>query len=143
MTQASELKQNSLFYIENPKYRPDLKGFLFYVTGWKETKGLNEEKTYSVNLRKHKVKGLEGFEFEDNYSQFIEFLNPIPLTEELLLKFGFRKMYGFDNYTGWFKDDVEVECNYNNSNLFNCINVEIKYLHQLQNIYSALTQKEL
>lgn len=84
----NELKQNGLFYVDNPKYRPDLKDIFFYVTGWKEAKGLDEENTYSVNLRKHKAKGLEGFEFEDNYSQFIEFLKPIPLTEEWLPNLG-------------------------------------------------------
>lgn len=77
-------------------------------------------------------------------------IEPIPLTEEWLEKFGFED-YGSDS---WFK------ARYENENL--CINIlksgefcvegvgvkgesgmYIEYVHQLQNLYFALTAEEL
>lgn len=72
-------------------------------------------------------------------------IKPIPLTEEWLLKFGFIKNTGFyrhpktmwdysliDNelelFSGWDGDTYTVSC---------------KYVHQLQNLYFALTGQEL
>lgn len=67
--------------------------------------------------------------------------DPIPLTEEWLIKFGFKEnefslvfengligVYEQDNLF-WF--DTNTDC------------IEIKHVHQLQNIYFALTGKEL
>lgn len=82
---------------------------------------------------------------------------PIPLTEELLLKCGFEKA---DDMA--YHPDMKIRSLYINtlilrkntcSNLFEFHfqhknpamfeNTEIKYLHQLQNLYFALTGKEL
>ena len=77
-------------------------------------------------------------------------IEPIPLTEDWLLKFGFKKQSNtyyisincltaelhFEDYGHnmilWLKSD--------NSNL---ILDYTRYVHQLQNLYFALTQKEL
>ncbi len=79
-------------------------------------------------------------------------LNPIPLTEEWLLKFGFEK--NFENL-------IEILINKNQSLHFdktdNCMSLyipinhefiylvfkHIKYVHQLQNLYFSLTGTEL
>lgn len=86
-----------------------------------------------------------------HYAEFVDF-QPIPLTKEWLLKFGFEKKvegayiykgseecyYGvlfgekiyftiFEDYT--FIDRYEVR--------------SIRYIHQLQNLYFALTDEEL
>jgi hypothetical protein len=64
---------------------------------------------------------------------------PIPLTEEWLLKLGFIKhvsqsiWYTLNKVDVWFFDGKYV----------NDIDVEIKYVHQLQNLYFALTNEEL
>lgn len=85
----------------------------------------------------------------------VEDLQPIPLTEELLVKCGMNECddacfvrYAYRN--GKFKmnimicglkkyilsiNDIENRCQ--------ICNVEVKYLHQLQNIYFDLTGKEL
>jgi hypothetical protein len=64
---------------------------------------------------------------------------PIPITEEWLLKFGFEKIN-----TTWFQlwnlrvnisGDVEWGKNW--------MGVRLKHVHQLQNLYFALTNKEL
>ena len=73
-------------------------------------------------------------------------LKPIPLTEEWLLKFGFEK--GSDIIGDCFyielknNDDFVIHIEDDNTFLFDD-NLEIKHVHQLQNIYFALTQKEL
>ena len=72
--------------------------------------------------------------------------NPIPLTEEWLLKFGFywdkKKVYLCLN-----EDLFRIRYSHNQVSLFQfgeCIVVSpIKHVHQLQNLYFALTNKEL
>jgi hypothetical protein len=64
--------------------------------------------------------------------------NPIPLTEEWLLKFGVK-----DNRLGLFdfvkvSDDVGYHIYFIGRHL-----IEIQYVHQIQNIYFASTNKEL
>jgi len=65
---------------------------------------------------------------------------PIPLTEEWLLKFGFLKTngYGFKMFGNWLQKEDDVYWYNVNGNF-----VEIKHVHQLQNLYFALTKKEL
>jgi hypothetical protein len=71
-------------------------------------------------------------------------LSVIPLTEEILLKCGFEKLGG-DNYS---IGRISLGLNYNISIdidyvPIHCLNGKIKYLHQLQNLYFALTNEEL
>ena len=78
--------------------------------------------------------------------------NPIPITEEWLLKFGFEKDEEFDNHFvdfGSLKQEIiryAIDSNYFTIELFAGQVFEIentKYIHQLQNLYFALIQKEL
>jgi hypothetical protein len=66
-------------------------------------------------------------------------LNPIPLTEEWLLKFGFEKsskhIFKKDGFL--ISLDIVFEVFLGN------IVVEIKYVHQLQNLFYCLSGKEL
>ena len=79
-------------------------------------------------------------------------LEPIPLTEEWLLKFGFENVH-----TDWFYKDIVKTNSY--QFYFNiCLSngkitldsgfdensiIKLKYVHQLQNLYFALTGSEL
>ena len=71
---------------------------------------------------------------------------PIPLTGEWLLKFGFKKDLGNDLYLEststsffvWQNNRVELLDNKNNICISYC-----EYVHQLQNLYFALTGEEL
>jgi len=67
---------------------------------------------------------------------------PIPLTEEWLLKFGFISNSYQDRYEN---DFIHVECDKTKgfTNLWIDRMPHIKHVHQLQNLYFALTQKEL
>ncbi len=75
----------------------------------------------------------------------IKFIEPIPLTEEWLLKFGFRFTSISDTY---FKntDDNLKQVNIHHKPFmlysFNC-STKLEYVHQLQNLYFALTGEEL
>jgi hypothetical protein len=78
----------------------------------------------------------------------VNFLKPIPLTEEWLLKFGFVKTIGWDDMVFWRQPDFDF-------NSFEIYETEkgyesphdklIEYVHTLQNCYyfHELTGKEL
>ncbi len=72
-------------------------------------------------------------------------LKPIPLTEEWLIKFGFEIYKGVEDihysHNNFWDIDRRIGGNY-----FRCDHLElenIKYVHQLQNLYFALTSEEL
>ena len=78
-------------------------------------------------------------ELEDTFVVNIERgIEPIPLTEEWLLKFGFKKNSEF------YENGKVILIEENNSfhlAFLNCSS--IKYVHQLQNLYFALCGEEL
>ena len=81
---------------------------------------------------------------QNNY-EFNKYHKPIPLTEEWLLRFGFERN---DNYK--IKEFVRGDMIIYTYNKVNkevyygiCVEVKIKYIHQLQNLYFALTGREL
>ena len=76
---------------------------------------------------------------------------PIPITEEWLLKFGAVKYNGNRFYLD-IKDTLQLFwnigydyfiCEFSSRSTHVCYFNDIKYIHQLQNLYFALTQKEL
>ena len=78
-----------------------------------------------------------------------KFFEPIPLSEEWLLKAGFNKqsLSGIHNCfvikrkNNYHFTLYESENSYNINNRM--LEVDIKYVHQLQNLYLALTGEEL
>ena len=77
----------------------------------------------------------------------IDKIDPTPLTEEWLLRFGFEKV-GVNYQKGWLllwtflkTGEVHFVLNEPNSNKRHI--TEFKYVHQLQNLYFALTGEEL
>jgi hypothetical protein len=85
-------------------------------------------------------------------------IEPIPLTEDWLLKFGFEN-YKPANANRYFKEGIyprsfafqfykngRVDFWYNDFNVGNLNRIKynlLEYVHQLQNLYFALTGKEL
>ena len=75
-------------------------------------------------------------------------LRPIPLTEEWLVKFGFVKKEHRDG-NSLSKNQVHISSVYGDNSF--CLNAHvsdvtstyIKYVHQLENLYFALTDEEL
>lgn len=81
-----------------------------------------------------------GISSESVFRTYVENLNPIPITEELLLKCGFEK-HQWGDTTSFYHPLIELNAHF-------CLkgvdyNIPVKSLHQLQNIYFVLTGKEL
>ena len=74
-------------------------------------------------------------------------LNPIPLTEEILLKFGFKEKSKSKNfYLGNFRFHISKPANYDGfifCDGYDVITDKIKYVHQLQNLFYSIIGKEL
>ena len=81
-------------------------------------------------------------ESDDCNVEVYEKFEGIELTEEWLLKFGFKRFpWGLVKDNLLFKDDLK--CSYLILQVGNGFEVKVKYVHELQNLYFALTQREL
>ena len=78
--------------------------------------------------------------FGEQHFHLIEQVLPIRITEEWLLKFGFEKKGDF-----WFvKSGIKIENRNNGFSYFRYLSeIKILSVHQLQNLYFALTGEEL
>ncbi len=75
-------------------------------------------------------------------SKIIKEIKPIPLTEEWLLKFGFEE--NTSSWTNWEKPNYSKEVRLRKAFDYLTFNSKrIDYVHQLQNLYFALTGEEL
>lgn len=87
---------------------------------------------------------------QEDWAVNIGAIEPIPLTEEWLLKFGFDKT-GEDDFDKTFGDIKQISIRKTKLFTSNKLGVYynstritiIKYVHQLQNLYFALTGEEL
>ncbi len=72
----------------------------------------------------------------------LERINPIPLTEEILLKCGFEKLgkYTFVCDSALMQLEIDV---FTDKLVHSILAIEVKHLQQLQNLYHALTGEEL
>ena len=90
------------------------------------------------------------------FSAKYEDLEPIPLTEEWLLKFGFEKAKHSHGYDCYIKDGFDFDivshgrywvlAIYTDESCTNSLyfaHGRFEYVHQLQNLYFALTGEEL
>ena len=93
---------------------------------------------------------LDDFVREYN-EEHLEEYEPIPLTEEWLKRFGFEQMKLYTGDNCFVKEKFCVLCD---GQLKNCdlrltfdsdqtIRIKLDYVHQLQNLYFALTGEEL
>ena len=67
---------------------------------------------------------------------------PIPLDEDWMQKFGFRKAMKKDNYVTYSNRNKRIGV-YDNYFIMSGHGATFKYVHQLQNLYFALTGFEL
>ena len=72
-----------------------------------------------------------------NYMSNIGEIEPIPLTEEWLVKFGFKPLSN-----DWQKDGIIIHTRKRGYVLRKSVPI-VKYVHNLQNLYFALIGKEL
>lgn len=118
------------------------KGNLLYfpfISGNVEVIGINA--MYGAN--DHYFNKLSVMEGINMYYEPIEVFKPIPLTEEWLIKFGFLKYAGlYELNTG----DFELIYNEDHISLDvegQWLTLGVYHVHQLQNLFFALTGKEL
>lgn len=84
-------------------------------------------------------------------TEYVDYLYPIPLTEEWLLKFGFEPTrFQKEPHQWWNNGKIEIGhttkddvMQYEYLSPTNTEMVDIPYVHQLQNLYFALTGEEL
>lgn len=108
--------------------------------------GIQPNKIFSVGRRFFSGASVER---EDGDFDITNYYNPIPITEEWLLKFGFEKRSDCE----WIYEKFPIFVNCGNHNLVHIIATENTFampvqiggvkVHQLQNLYFALTGEEL
>lgn len=121
-------------------------GYLIIKTLKKESMMMANELRIGnwVRLKYHDHKFQVEAEFIVSVKKGFELCQPIPLTEDWLLKFGFEHD---DPNSFWRKDGFFFDLYH--LPLDNIIEhdskviAHVKYVHQLQNLYYALTGKEL
>lgn len=98
---------------------------------------------------------LDDFEVLNRFPELFENIKPVEITEEWLLKFGFITMALEIDYVEWGREDTGYIFNLVSNGIREMTPVfyertdskmdrmEIKYVHQLQNLYFALTGEEL
>lgn len=139
--EATSLRIGNLVTINNPKHHPRMKDIPVLVEAIERRPDLKDMGGYSLSLNDDLY----------NYSQAICFIEPIPLTKEILLKCGFKKREGNnicwdlgDFMIGWYGNSFAtwvVELKQGNNKVH--FHSQIKSIHQLQNLYFALTGQEL
>ena len=136
MIQANELKKHNLVYFENINV------------------GVRPSERELIELKYFTSNKCIGQDFDCALLHEVDFkqIAPIPLTEEWLVKFGFE-LNGEDYIIPNFifeirkklKSHSDVFVLFHDSNDMDEImeSVEISHIHQLQNLYFALTNEEL
>ncbi len=130
---AHELRIGNWVEINNPEYRPNDTGKIARVVQISELKG---------DVYLEIIDQYEGY-----FGQFLKYIKPIPLTEQWLLEFGFEKSNHYkistgkgvilvNNFEFYVYSGLGIAEEYG-------FEVSIKYVHQLQNLYYALTGEEL
>jgi hypothetical protein len=86
------------------------------------------------------------FRIDTTESSTFTTAEPIPLTEEWLLRFGFEQEYKSQMHSVYFLNGLSYYFWYKTNKQyaqFYSAQIEINYIHQLQNLYFALTGEEL
>ena len=100
---------------------------------------------YTNNGKPDQIDGHGISQFQDGevFDEVNDFIKPIPLTEEWLFKFGFVVTDGL--FGNKYRKSIDFYTMKDKSIgfVFDDYCITIKYLHQLQNLYFALTGQEL
>ena len=129
---ATELRINNLVEISNEEFHKDATGLIMIVTG------IRVEESEYFPESKHSVSLLHG---HFTYSQMEEFIKPIALTEEWLVKFGAEKKE-HRTFPSYNIDGIEF--NFIGGKWREYVSqIEIKGVHHLQNIFYFRKDYEL
>ena len=139
--EIKELRFGNLVFLENPESWKQLQNIPMKVVGIGRNPtpldGINE--TITVEKLYHNK-----YDIYKDYSQFAQYIKPILLSKKWLLFFGFKKEKEKYYLTETSFNVRKTQYNYFSLKLgLNTYICEIKYVHQLQNLYFDLTKKEL
>lgn len=143
--QANELRIGNLVTINNPEFHPQLKGIILEVTSIHESSN-REGYEYGIGLKHINQKPNTYYE---TYSQFLRFVEGIPLTEKIIVDAKFPRIEWIEkSYRGkyakfhidgmlyyFFTDKGIIEKHGSNQ--------EYETLHEFQNLIHSLTGEEL
>jgi len=135
---ANELRIGNLVTVNNPEYYPKLKGVILRVTSISPNRD-----DYSIGLEHINQKPNTYYQ---SYSQFIKFIEPIAISEKLIVEFGFENnelelgRWTFAKF--WFNVKSGQLRLVDKSGLL-LTHDNLKCVHQLQNLYFALRNEEL
>jgi hypothetical protein len=146
---ANELRIGNLVQANNVKYRIGDLGKISCIVAIDSDKKYNDQQgTATLYLTEDNNK--------DTYGQWLDYLAPIPITEEWLLMFGFKKELLSDDsgyyYSLDFIENKHCDLSICSGDKNGFIEVTLfpyedwfryKYVHQLQNLYFALIGEEL
>jgi hypothetical protein len=85
-------------------------------------------------------------DFEFIFDNDLRCANPIPLTEEWLLKFGFEQVYKSKMHSTYYLDGLSYSFWYDTKKQyanFRGVEFECEFAHELQNLFFALRKQEL
>lgn len=105
----------------------------------------NEELRYGnwIDTKEFHAEKLRGlYQYDPSWYEYVSMFEPIPLTEEWLIKFGFD----VNNRPNWIDQlqEYSIVCGNTQYLKGSAKNImPIKYVHQLQNLYFALTGEEI
>jgi hypothetical protein len=136
--------------------------YVYYEHTTHIVSGVHGNKVYSWWVKdgepviEYEAKDISGTQVENPYMDVVSQYEPIPLTEEILLKCGFEHSNKGLNYGIFFVKDIDESdefylrpsfeggfyWGFNNHNELKDVK-NILYLHQLQNLYFTLTGEEL
>ena len=145
---ANELRIGNLVKINN-ELLPEVKNEIYKVYGLNAKFDLSFPNSSGVISLNH-TKSIR------IYSQFDEFIEPIPFTKEWLVKFGFEKAKHSHGYDCYIKDGFDFDivshgrywvlAIYTDESCTDSLyfaHGRFEYVHQFQNLYFALTGEEL
>jgi len=143
---VQDLRIGNLVYLYNPIHWGD---FINEVVEVKVISGVMTAK--EKEIWKDSFGCLTLVSGKNEFNQFSEYVKPIPITEEWLLKCGFeKKLWKVKNSVYFELEKIEILLNdsyYKKGVTYfkSCLLFEFhpKYVHQLQNLYYALTNNEL
>jgi hypothetical protein len=144
---ALELRPGNFVTINNPTSWLALKGIPLMVTGVQ----LTTDEHFPNSKGSVSLYGRDKW-FQNTFNQFEEFIEPILLTEEWLLKFGWvwnsecKSYERFPNYDIRMNlrfHDVSMSYTMFNHVLKATVVRRILYVHQLQNLFFSLTGEDL
>ena len=137
---ANELRIGNFVKVNNQKYRPELSDKILVVSGIHTNRVTDKFKSgTSISFYDYYDK------YKDTSGQFLEFIEPIPLTEKWLERFGFGKCDEHEMSIATPFIDISVDWHFNRCFLYDSNHTinNFKYVHQLQNLYFSLTEEEL